>query len=70
MSTLTNEDKIAIINQHKRNLDYSKYGLEISVIEENASSSPVQERLTLLASQIADVDAKLQALDAEIELLS
>lgn len=70
MNILTNQDKITIINQHKKNLGYSKYGFEISVIEENASFSPNTERLNLLDSQIKEIDAKIQALDNEINLLS
>ena len=33
---LSNEEKAGIINQHLKNLQYNKFNLEISVVEENA----------------------------------
>lgn len=65
MSTLTNDDKLAIINQHKKNLDYAKYGFEISLIEEQSIDSPSAERITSINNQIAEINKKLEALDEE-----
>jgi hypothetical protein len=70
MNTLTNEDKISVINQHKRNIEYSKYNLQVSLIEENAVSVPNTEAISSLNEQIADLDSKLSALDAEINSIS
>lgn len=70
MTTLTNEDKISIINQHKRAVEYSKYNLSVSLIEENAVSVPDQEAIKSLNDKIADHDSKLSALDDEIDSLS
>ena len=70
MTTLSNEDKISIINQHKRNVEYSKYNLAVSLIEENAVLSPDQDAITALNAKIADHNSKLSALDAEIDSLS
>jgi type I restriction-modification system DNA methylase subunit len=70
MTTLSNEDKIAIVNQHKRNIEYSKYNLQVSLIEENAISNPDQTAIADLNSKIAELDNKLDALDAEIASLS
>lgn len=70
MTTLTNDDKIAIINQHKRNIEYAKYGYQISLITENAVSNPNEETIDSLNQQISDVDSKIAALDAEIASLS
>jgi hypothetical protein len=70
MTTLSNEDKISIINQHKRNVEYSKYNLTVSLIEENAVLSPDQEAIASLNDKIADHDKKLSALNAEINSLS
>lgn len=69
MTTLTNEDKISIINQHKRNIEYAKYGYEISLIAENAVASPNQAAINSINDQIADANSKLAALDAEIASL-
>jgi hypothetical protein len=70
MTTLSNEDKIAIINQHKRNVEYSKYNLQVSLVEENAVSVPNAEAISSLNNQISDLDSKLSALDAEVDSLS
>lgn len=70
MTTLSNEDKISIINQHKRAVEYSKYNLSVSLIEENAVVSPDQDAVSALNDKIADHNSKLTALDAEIASLS
>jgi len=70
MTTLTNEDKVTIINQHKRNIEYTRYGHEVSLIAENAVSSPDQNTISSINDQISDLDSKLSALDAEINSLS
>jgi hypothetical protein len=67
---LTNEDKISIINQHKRNIEYSKYNLQVSLIEENAVTSPDQDAIDSLNDKIVEVNKKITALDAEIASLS
>lgn len=69
MTTLTNDDKIAIINQHKRNIEYAKYGYQVSLIAENAISNPSEEIIDSLNQQISDIDSKIAALDAEINSL-
>jgi len=69
MSILTTEEKTAVINQHKKNIEHSKYNLELSIIEENAVSSPSQSNIDDLNAKIADLDAKLDALDAELASL-
>ena len=69
MSILSNEDKIAIINQHKRNVEYSKYNLEISVILENAVVNPNKETIDSLNEKISDLDKKILVLDAELASL-
>ena len=70
MTILSNEDKIAIINQHKRSVEYSKYGVELSIIEENAVASPNSQNISSLNNELTDLNNKLAALDAEIASLS
>lgn len=70
MTTLSNEDKVAIINQHKRTVEYSKYGIELSILEENSITSPNTQTITSLNNELADLNSKLDALDAEIAALS
>lgn len=66
---LTNEEKIAIIDQHKRTVEYSKYNLQVSIIEENAVDVPNTDTIDSLNSQIAELDKKIAALNAEKEAL-
>lgn len=70
MTTLSNEEKISIINQHKKNVEYSRYNLQVSLIEENAVSNPDQDTIDSLNDKIAELDSKISALDAEISSLS
>ena len=62
---LSKEDKLAIINSHKKNIEFNKYNIEISIIEENAVDSPNQDTIATLNNQISEYNDKLAALDAE-----
>ena len=68
--TLTNEEKIDIINQHLKNLHYSKFNIEISLIEENAKSVKDTEQIASLNEQAVDIDSRIAALEDKIEELS
>ena len=70
MTTLSNEEKLGILNQHIKNVEYNKYNLELSLMEENAVSSPNAEAVSSLNAQIASVDLKLEALEAEKSTLT
>jgi hypothetical protein len=67
-SILTNEEKAGIINQHLKNLEYSLFNIEISLIEEKAVSS--SESLESLESQFKELNLKKSALLAELEKVS
>ena len=56
MNTLSKEDKISIINQHKRNIEYSKYNIEISIIEEESVDSPSESSINSLKEQLSELD--------------
>lgn len=66
---LTNEEKISVVNQHLKNLEYSAFNLHLSIVEEEASSSPNAENLSSLNYQVAEINAKKTALLAELEEL-
>ena len=71
MSTiLTNEEKSGIVSQHIKNVEYSLYNLNLSLIEENAVSSPDADKISSLNDQISDLDAQKTALETELENLS
>ena len=67
--TLTNEEKAAVVSQHIKNVDYSIYNLELSVIEENAVSSPDADKISSLNSQLTDLNLQKTALTSELSAL-
>lgn len=70
MTTLTNEEKTGLIQQHKRNIEYSAYNLELTLIEENAVGTPNAETVARLTAEIAELKTKLEALNAELASLN
>lgn len=55
--SLTNEEKLNIVNQHIRSVEYAIYGYELDLIEANALS-------TVDASQVASINAKMTEANA------
>ena len=70
MTTLTKQDKLQLINSHKRSIEYSKYGLELDIIQENAKTTTNQEEINRLTDLIEDADNQLTALNAEMEIVN
>jgi len=68
--TLTNEEKIAIVSQHLKNVEYSLNNLALSLIEENSVSSTDADKISSLNSQIADFNLQKTALTTELSTLS
>jgi hypothetical protein len=68
--TLTNEEKATVVSQHIKNVDYSIYNIELSLIEENSVSSPDAEKISSLNSQLTDLNAQKTALTSELSALS
>lgn len=66
---LSNEEKAGIINQHLKNLHYNKFNIEMSIVEENAKTTPETEALANLNTQLADLNSRIEALDAELDKL-
>lgn len=70
MTTLTNEEKIVIINSHIKNLEYNKFNIAMSIVEENAKSTPDASTLSSLNSQTSDINDQIEALNSESDLLN
>jgi chromosome segregation ATPase len=66
---LSNEEKTGIINQHLRNLHYSKFNIEISLVQENARVQKETETIASLNAELADVETRITALEAELDKL-
>jgi hypothetical protein len=67
--TLTKEEKIDIINQHLKNLEYSKFNSEMSLVEESSAVQPQQILIDEIQGQIESINAKQEALLSEIDSL-
>ena len=66
MSDLTNEDQLAVLTSHKKNLEFNAYNLQVSIIEENAKDAPDSNSITILKKKIAEIENQKAALDTEI----
>jgi hypothetical protein len=67
-SKLTNEEKISIINQHIRNLEFAKYNAELDILTANVSSV-LPEIILEIENRKSVVLAKISALETEKESL-
>jgi len=63
---LTKEEKAQIINNHIKSLSYTKYNLEIDILQENAKSTPVASSITAFEDQIEDIDGQILALNTKL----
>jgi ubiquinone biosynthesis protein UbiJ len=62
---LTKEERLQVINSHKKGLMYTKYNLEVDAIAENARIAPSAESISSIQERIDEVDDQLAALEAE-----
>ena len=65
-TSLAKEEKINLINSHKRNLEYRKYSLELDLLVENAKATPDSNAISSYTTSIDEVDNQVKALDAEL----
>jgi ubiquinone biosynthesis protein UbiJ len=63
---LTKEEKAQIISSHIKNLSYTRYNLEIDIIQENAKVTPSASALTNFNSQIDEVENQIAALETQL----
>jgi hypothetical protein len=63
---LSVEDKSHIIRQFIRNLAYSRYNIEVSLIAEVAVSNPNQNNIDSFTIQLEEIDEKISALESEL----
>lgn len=64
---LSAEEKESIINQHLKNLEFKRYNLDLSLMEEQTLSSPSTERLAEINSAISEVVAQKDILMTQLE---
>ena len=68
--TLSNEEKSSIVVSHLRTLGYSKYNLEVNLMEEESATTPAADAIAAVNAQIASVNKKIAALVEELASLS
>ena len=69
-TSLSNEEKINIVNQHIKSVDYSIYGYELDLIQANAVSSPDAAQIAAINSRISEANTKKTALVLEKDSLT
>lgn len=67
---LTNEEKMAVVEQHLKSIEYSIYGTTLDLVEANSVTTPDTSLIASLNSRLADQNAKKDALLAEQANLS
>ena len=70
MSVLTNEDKLDIVNQHLRSIDYAIYNAELDKLEAEAVENPEAGVIDTLTTRLANLNSKRSVLITEKESLS
>jgi hypothetical protein len=68
MTTLSNEEKLTIVNSKIKNLSYNKFSLGVDKISENAKTSPDADTISRLNSLISETDRQIAALTTEAAL--
>jgi|694.fasta_scaffold06855_36 membrane protease subunit (stomatin/prohibitin family) len=67
---LTNEEKLNIVNQHLKSVDYSIYGLQLDLLEINSISNPDASQVSNINTRITAANAKRAALVTERDSLT
>jgi len=67
MTLLTNADKLNIVNQHMKSIDFQVYNLQLDLIEANAESPVNSETVSTLTGRMNVLNAKRVALESEAE---
>jgi hypothetical protein len=67
---LTKEEKAQIISSHIKSLSYTKYNLEIDIIQENARVTPSASALNNFNSQIDEAENQIAALQTELSAVN
>jgi ABC-type phosphate transport system auxiliary subunit len=67
MTTLTNADRVNIINSKMKNLVYTKYNLDLDIIIENSKVTPSAASVSALNSSIAEIVNQISVLQSELD---
>jgi hypothetical protein len=67
MSLLTNADKLSVVNQHIKSLDFQIYNSELDLIVANAESPVNSETVSVINSRLNALNSKRSVLATEAE---
>jgi hypothetical protein len=67
---LTNEEKLSVVNQHIKSVDYNLYNHQLDLIQANALSLPDAGQISAINTRITDATAVRTALIAERDSLT
>jgi phage terminase large subunit-like protein len=63
---LSKNERTQIVESHLKSLSVNKYNMTLSLIEENAKTSPDQNAIANYTEQSSNIDKQVAALNAEI----
>lgn len=66
---ITVDEKIHMTTQFIKNLMYSRYNVELSLLAENAVEAPNQNNVDSFTTQLDEIDDKIAALNEQLTLL-
>jgi hypothetical protein len=67
---LTNEEKLSIVNQHIKSIDFSIYGLELDLMESQALDTPDPIQVSSTSGRIASANSRRAVLVEERDSLT
>ena len=69
-TSLSNSDKLNILNQHLRNIEFAIYGMELDILVENAATTPSPDTLEAITGRLNSLVSKREVLLEEAEPLT
>ena len=67
---LTNSEKIDIVNQHLRSIEYLIYNAELELVEANAVKDIDKNSIVVITEKLESFNLKKEALEKEKQKLS
>lgn len=69
MSILSKSEKLTILQQKIKNIEYQKYSLELDLLLENVSEKPDEDTIKFTNDKLSDIFKKLEILENEKKLV-
>lgn len=69
-NSLSNEEKAQMIRSHIKNIQHSRYNIELSILAENAIDVPNESLIIGYQMQLEDANDKQNALEQELLRIS